>query len=329
MITRVSGLCLLLWACNRGGAPELGPRATQEQKLVTTQSAPSPSSALSALTPPGGISANSLDPRPLLPTGKDTVHFAVIGDYGETGSGEAAMARLVKSWQPEFIITTGDNNYPEGAAETIDANIGQYFHEYIAPYKGKYGSGASQNRFFPSLGNHDWMTADAKPYLDYFELPGNERYYDFVRGAVHFFAVDSDPNEPDGFEPGSKQALWLKDKLSTSTARWQIVYMHHPPYSSSRHGSTGSSQWPYKEWGADLVLGGHDHSYERLLVGGLQYIVIGLGGRLIYPFVVTAQGSQVRFNDTLGALRVAANDQALVCNFITIDGKRVDQLQLP
>jgi hypothetical protein len=57
--------------------------------------------------------------------------------------------------------------------------------------------------------------------------------------------------------------------------------------------------------------------------------VIGLGGRMIYPFVVTAQGSQVRFNDTLGALRVAANDQALVCNFITIDGKRVDQLQLP
>jgi hypothetical protein len=270
-----------------------------------------------------------LDPLAQLPGGNNGVRFAVLGDFGEEGPGEAAVARLVKSWRPEFILTTGDNNYPEGAAETIDANIGQYFREFIAPYKGAYGPGASENRFFPTLGNHDWMTPGAKPYFDYFTLPGNERYYDFVRGAVHFFAIDSDINEPDGITADSQQAQWLKHRLSESTARWQVVYMHHPPYSSGRHGPTPEAQWPYKEWGADLVLAGHDHSYERLLVGGLPYVVIGLGGRTIYPFLHNVAGSQVRYNQTLGALRVVANDQALVYYFINVEGKRVDMLQLP
>jgi hypothetical protein len=313
-------------ACNRNAAPEPTAHASQELKLVGASA--TPSSALSALAPPGGVPVTNLDPRALLPSGSSAAHFAVLGDFGESGSGEAAVASLIKSWQPEFIVTTGDNNYPEGAAETIDANIGQYFHEFIFPYKGKYGPGASENRFFPSLGNHDWMAPRAKPYFDYFELPGNERYYDFVRGAVHFFAIDSDINEPEGITASSKQALWLKQQLAKSKARWQVVYMHHPPYSSGSHGSTLETQWPFKEWGVDLVLAGHDHIYERLSVGGLPYIVIGLGGRQIYPFINDATGSQTRYNDTLGALRVAANDQALICYFINIDGKRIDQLEL-
>jgi hypothetical protein len=65
------------------------------------------------------------------------------------------------------------------------------------------------NQFFPTLGNHDWYTPGAQPYLDYFHLPGNERYYDFVWGPVHFFAIDSDENEPDGVNQSSVQAKWL------------------------------------------------------------------------------------------------------------------------
>ncbi len=85
-------------------------------------------------------------------------------------------------------MTTGDNNYPDGAAATIDENIGQYYADFIYPYTGSYGTGAASNRFFPSLGNHDWYTTGAMPYLDYFALPGNERYYRFTRGPVEFFA---------------------------------------------------------------------------------------------------------------------------------------------
>ncbi|MBL4685160.1 MAG: metallophosphoesterase, partial [Nannocystaceae bacterium] len=126
---------------------------------------------------------------------------AVIGDYGDASPSEAAVAALVHGWQPDLVVTLGDNNYPRGSARTIDANIGQYYHRYIAPYRGTFGKGAASNRFFPSLGNHDWRSPAAAPYLEYFDLPGNERYYDVRWGPVHFFALDSDRHEPDGVTP--------------------------------------------------------------------------------------------------------------------------------
>jgi hypothetical protein len=123
---------------------------------------------------------------------------------------------------------------------------------------------------------------NAEPYLQYFDLPpgqGRERYYDFVRGDVHFFALDSDHREPDGVTVDSKQAQWLKRELRKSTAKWQIVYFHHAPYSSGKH-FPGSEQlrWPFKEWGADIVLAAHDHIYERVERDGVVYLVNGLGG---------------------------------------------------
>src|SRR5690349_12182306 len=99
--------------------------------------------------------------------------FAVIGDYGFDGPNEAAVAALVKSWDPAFVITVGDNNYDSGSASTIDANIGKHYHEFIGNYAGAYQPGSATNRFFPALGNHDWATAGAQPYLNYFTLPGN------------------------------------------------------------------------------------------------------------------------------------------------------------
>ena len=65
---------------------------------------------------------------------------------------------LIDSLEVDFIITLGDNNYNDGAASTIDQNIGKYFNEYIYPYFGTYSPGGnldSVNRFFPSPGNHD------------------------------------------------------------------------------------------------------------------------------------------------------------------------------
>ncbi len=60
----------------------------------------------------------------------EIIRFAVIGDYGLASQGEQEVANLVKSWAPSFIVTTGDNNYPSGAASTIDENTGQYYHDF-------------------------------------------------------------------------------------------------------------------------------------------------------------------------------------------------------
>lgn len=252
------------------------------------------------------------------------IQFAVIGDYGLSGQGEADIASLVKSWYPDFILTVGDNNYYLGASETIDENIGQYYHEFIYPYSGVYGAGSTENRFFPALGNHDWYTQNAQPYLDYFSLPGNERYYDFIKGPVHFFVLNSDANEPDGISSISTQALWLQSNLASSVSIWNVVLLHHAPYSSGGHGSNTALQWPFKSWGADVVIAGHDHIYERLFIDGFPYFVNGLGGEGIANFGTRLAGSVTQFNGDFGAMRVTASEEIMNFQFITRTGIVID-----
>ncbi|MCL5428525.1 MAG: metallophosphoesterase [Chloroflexi bacterium] len=266
----------------------------------------------------------------ILPVPEDALLFAVIGDYGQDGSNDAFLvAEMIDSWKVDFIITTGDNNYPDGEAETIDDNIGQFYHRYIGDYQGEYNRGSETNRFFPSLGNHDWSNGTIDAYLNYFTLPGNERYYDVVQGPVHFFILDSDSHEPDGVGLSSDQAAWLQEAMQASTAPWQIVVMHHPPYSSGMHGSSDWMQWPYVDWGADAVLSGHDHLYERLGVAGLTYFTNGLGGHAsVYDFVNILPESQFRYNELHGAMRVQATEDWVLFEFINIEGAVVDRFVL-
>jgi hypothetical protein len=253
------------------------------------------------------------------------VRFAVIGDYGGYNASQTAIANLINNWAPDFIVTTGDNNYPLGEASTIDKNIGQNFHQYIGNYRGSYGDGSQENRFFPVLGNHDWSSANAQPYLDYFTLPGNERYYTFKWGMIEFFMLDSDSHEPDGVGESSVQAQWLRTALAGSTADWKIVVLHHAPYTSGgNHGPTVWAQWPYEEWGADAVLAGHEHVYERLQIGDIPFFVNGLGGYAIYDFGATLPESKARYNEKFGAMLVEATGDQIEYQFISVDGELID-----
>jgi hypothetical protein len=264
------------------------------------------------------------------PVVSDTIRFVVTGDFGGATPAEGDVAAMIASWAPDLVITVGDNNYPDGAASTIDANIGQFYHSFIYPYAGGYGAGADQNRFFPSLGNHDWNTAGAAPYLAYFTLPGNERYYDFVRGSVHFFAVDSDPHEPDGTSPTSTQGLWLKNALAAATERWKIVYFHHSPFTSgTENGPSSWMQWPFEQWGASLVLSGHEHLYERFLFDGFPYIVNGLGGEEFYQFGLSQPGSVARFTGDFGAMLATASSTSLELQFFDRNRVLVDSYAMP
>jgi hypothetical protein len=128
--------------------------------------------------------------------------FAVIGDYGTGGDAEARVARMVGSWNPTFIVTTGDDYYSSAGgtgAGRYDNSTARYYSHWMANVSSGKGQ-ASRNAFFPCLGNHDYIDAAPGPdtYLRYFTLPGkwlrsssgNERYYDFVYGNVHFFALN-------------------------------------------------------------------------------------------------------------------------------------------
>lgn len=276
-------------------------------------------------------------PTPL-PT-EEHVKFAVIGDFGIDSSSEALVANLVNKWEPDFVVTTGDNNYPDGKAETIDENIGKYYSKYIGNYQGVYGLGAEDNRFWPSLGNHDWRAIECNEgicsgsYLDYFTLPGNERYYEVDLGPIHLFSLDSFGREPDGFDSESIQALWLKEALSKSKSCFKIVYVHYPPYSSAYHGSTAKTQWPFEAWGADVVISGHDHSYERIDSDGFPYIINGSGGAHLRGFdnignLPPKINSVSRYNNDHGAMLVIANKSGITYQFYNTNEDLIDELSV-
>lgn len=314
---------------------------------LTACSTPATSSEPTPFSEPNSIQASSVPSTPTAPAAPEVntpvspatespapdpakasaqgVRLAVIGDYGLSGEPLARVAALVNSWEPDAILTTGDNNYPDGYAETIDENIGQYFSEYIGNYQGAYGPGATENRFFPALGNHDLNTAMGAPYFDYFTLPGNERYYDVRFGAVHVFFLNSDTREPDGVGRSSTQAAWLQQALSASDAPWKLVILHHPPYSSGIHGYTDYAQWPFEAWGASAVLSGHDHTYERVMMNGIPYFVNGLGGGPRYEFVDVVPGSEVRYRENYGAMLIEAEPARMLLRFINVDGEEIDR----
>ncbi len=335
MLLAVTGLA----QCKRvpEPAPSSSGPAPSARSIVPGGSAVSRADAgdVPLLPPPGSSAAHPSQPSvaesPLPPSGAEAgkIQFAVIGDYGADGPGEAAVAAMVKKWRPDFIITMGDNNYPRGEAATIDANIGKYYAEFIGNYRGRFGPGSTENRFWPSLGNHDWIVG-ITPYLDYFTLPGNERYYDVDRGLVHLYALDSDVHEPDGITVESRQAAWLKQRLAASKACYDVVYFHHPAYSTADHGSTLAMRWPFRAWGAEVVFAGHDHTYERLEVDGIPYFVNGLGGASKYEFPFTPiPETRFRYNDELGAMRVVATPAHITYEFFTIDGRKRDSLAFP
>lgn len=319
---------MLLAACS---APAPSP-ATLAARLTEALDLTSPRLAEEAgeTDPPTAAPEEVSSPVPTPSAGdEESVLFAVIGDYGLEGRHAFEVAEMIDSWEVDFVATTGDNNYPDGEAGTIDINVGQYYHRYIGRYRGDYFGGSAENRFFPSLGNHDWSLGNIEPYLDYFTLPGNERYYDVEWPPVHIFILDSDPLEPDGVGVSSDQAAWLQEVMETSEAEWQIVVMHHPAYSSAYHGSSSWMQWPYADWGADVVLAGHDHVYERLEVDGLLYLTNGLGGHgARYDFVNILPQSQVRYNEEHGALRVEATASWIHFEFINVVGEVIDSTTL-
>ncbi len=263
------------------------------------------------------------------------ITFGIIGDFGGNNAGSKAVAKSINSKKPDFIITVGDNNYPRGCLATIDENIGQYYSNYIGNYHGSYGDGASINKFFPTLGNHDWDASthcpagDTLPYEQYFTLPGNQRYYDFEKNGIHFFALDSDTREPSGNTKGSAQYKWLVEKLKNSKAHFKIAYFHHAPYSSSYHGSNKNLQWDFAKLGIDVVLAGHDHIYERIERNGILYFVNGIGGAdSNYKTWWKIKGSKFIYNKTYGYMLATIAANKLTFKLYSQDSELIDQASI-
>lgn len=265
----------------------------------------------------------------------DSIQFAAMGDYGDASENEAAVATLIKSLNPDFIITLGDNNYNFGSASTIVGNVGNFYCDFIynfdaPPTQQCTGIATTEkiNRFFPSIGNHDYNYNYAyQPYLDYFTLPGNEVYYDFIWGPVHFFALNSDASDK------SVQQNWLAEKLAASQSVFKVVYCHHPPFSSGGHGNELSMQWNFE--GVDLVMAGHNHIYERTRKIGEElpiYIVSGLGGGYKRTCNQTPlnldEFTTFCYDENYGTSFISASTSTMKVQFVSIDNVVIDSFEI-
>ena len=239
--------------------------------------------------------------------------IAVVGDLGTDDAAARRVADVVARQQPSIVISTGDNVYDDA---DYPRRVGDY-----------YGSWVDAGTFFPVAGNHDYDEG-IEAFDSYFAYLKGLRTYTRIVGDVQYYLLDSEAALASETSRASQRA-WLARWLPRSRAAWQVVVLHHPPYSSgARHGSTREVQWPFRRWGADLVLAGHEHQYERIVRDGLTYVVNGAGGRGLYPFGASAPGSRIRFDRDHGALILTASRTTLTGEFWTVDGVRVDRFVL-
>lgn len=195
---------------------------------------------------------------------------------GDSGSGDEraekvrdAYYRFNKGPAADLILSLGDAAYPDGT----DAEYQEAFFEM-------YPDTLATTPVFPTPGNHDFNTDMGAPYFDIFSLPidgktggvasGTESYYSFNFANIHFVSLDTRLSDR---LPGSEIYRWLIADLEANQQDWTIVFSHYPLYSKGRHNSDdiGSIMAEFREYytpifetyGVDLVLSGHNHSYER------------------------------------------------------------------
>jgi tartrate-resistant acid phosphatase type 5 len=253
---------------------------------------------------------------------------AFFGDAGRVGPNLSAVADLIKGWSPDLIVHAGDIVYNLGgesdALNDHEEVIGQYFAGYVGGYNGVYGVGPVENRFFPVLGNHDWTDAPVADYFDFFQLPGNERYYSYKRGPIHFIHMSShQPEEPDGITEGSIQGQWARAQIEDSDCPWRIVVLHHPPRTSDINHNPGETdlEWLFSVPGLSAIVAGHAHNAEIVQVGSVYQFITGNGGHSLRGFgPISVNGSLWRYSSDYGALRLDATRTQLTWSYYRKDG---------
>lgn len=254
-----------------------------------------------------------------------TVTYTITTDDTEL----VAMSTFVLALGPDNIVAT-DLISAATLFDTYDETVGKQFHSFLFPYSGAFGSGQAdgRNKFWPVLAASDWtLDATLANYLAFFDLPSPQRYYEKWLGPVHFFFVDSDAAEPDGITDTSVQGAWLKERLTVSSAIWKIVVMYRNPYSSTT--AVAGLRWPFKNWGADLVLSSGTKNYERLLEQNFPYIVNGLAVAKPFENVVSAAaGSKFFYNAGHAIGKLTVSQTKLIYELMDFTSHVIDSLTL-
>ena len=278
-----------------------------------------PSVAAQSITPVESSTSPRNGSDLTLPLENKSVRFAVIGDSGTGEPAQFQVAQEMESYRKaagfDFVVMLGDNIYGGHSARDFE-------QKFELPYKPLLDAGV---KFYASLGNHDDPNEERlyKP----FNMSG-ERYYNFKKGNVEFFALDSTYMDP-------RQLDWLEKGLRNSSADWKICFFHHPLYSDGKfHGpdtNLRSQLAPlFLKYGVNVVLSGHEHVYERIKPEqGIYYFVLGNSGQLRLHNLRPSSDMQTGLDTDQGFMLVEISHDKLYFQTISRAGKTVDASVLP
>lgn len=302
--------------------------------------------SLSGLTRPAGPSGPQAAPAPtaLHHLGAMPVRVpeaVVVGAAGDiacaadhTGQGgaqdqrpntcqEGSTADLLTAIDPDAVLALGDLQYPNGSLK-----------RFTTGYDTTWGR--FKDRTYPAVGNHEYSTPAAAGYFDYFGPAAGSAlagHYSYDLGTWHVIVLNSECDHIGGCGLGSPQEQWLRADLAAHPARCTLAYWHQPRFSSGTHGSklAYSAFWQaLYDAGADVVLSGHDHDYERLaplnpsgeldVARGIRSFVVGTGGSSLYRFHAIVPGSEFRLQGAFGVLKLTLRPAGYDWEFVGVPG---------
>jgi acid phosphatase type 7 len=313
LVAFVATLILLFGVSNLAGSFGRGTTASATPIAPSSHGAGSPSDPAAGASPIGDPSGD-----PVL-VGAGDIADCTLDDDSATAGLIAAIAGTV--------FTAGDNAYPDGTADQ--------FRDCYGPTWGKF-----VDRTRPAAGNHDWGTRDLTGYLGYFGAtaePNDASWYSYDLGTWHVVVLDSDCTSVGGCGAESAQGRWLSADLATSTARCTLAIWHHPRFSTGEHGDDPDVAPFWRslyDAGADVVINGHDHDYERFApqdpnahedrARGIREFVVGTGGAALRTFPTTAANSELRTTIAHGVIRLVLHHSAYAWSYIPTTGAFTD-----
>lgn len=255
--------------------------------------------------------------------GADPV-LAGAGDIADCGgSGDEATASLLDNISGT-VFSAGDNAYADGTSSE--------FTDCYGPTWGRH-----KDRTHPSPGNHDYHTSGASGYYGYFGAAAGDPgkgYYSYDLGSWHVIALNSNCGNVGGCGAGSQQEQWLRADLAAHPTTCTVAYWHHPRFSSGPHGSDGSLQPLWQalyDNGADVVVSGHDHDYERFApqdpsgkadsARGIREFVVGTGGKSHYGIGSPIANSEVNNGGTFGVIKLTLHAAGYDWEFVPVAGQ--------
>jgi acid phosphatase type 7 len=259
--------------------------------------------------------------------GGDPVLLAA-GDIAECDhDGDEQTARLIADYPDATVAALGDLAYQHGTPRE--------FARCFGPSWGRF-----KDRIRPATGNHDHATEDARGYARFFGLragPFGIFRYSYDIGKWHIVVLDSDCWRVGGCELDDPQVEWLRADLRFHKRKCTLAYWHRPPFSSGRYGDDKDTTRVRPMWqvaveeGVDVVLTGHEHSYERFArmdatgridPRGTRLFIVGTGGGNLRRYKTPRlPATQVRNADTWGMLRLTLRSDGYDWRFLPVRGR--------